>query len=173
MREPAVDRALVEGADFKQPIAVLRPADRGQHLVLALLVIAGIDRPSLQVAAEIPAERDDDRTRIKRRAVTGEMQHARRDDAGAVDHDADDFAAGLASPRLIASAGEGGAGSRRSRRKLPARPLDHLGIERRRRAVVDDDNLVILGGDMALVGRRKRIKRPHRLARHVVHYDDN
>ena len=151
----------------------MRPTDRGQHLVFALLIVTGLHRPSLQVAPQVPAQGDHHGTRIKLHAATREMKHARRDDAGAVDHDADDPAARLGKPAVDRPRRRGRRRIETEQAKVAGQTVDDLGIEWRHRAVVDDDNLVVVGGDVPLVGRRKGIERARRFSCHVMHDNDD
>ena len=129
LREPAVDRTLVERRDFKEAVAVLRPADRGQHCVFALSIVAGLHRPALQVAPQVPAQRDRHGARIKLYAATREMKQARRDDAGAVDQDADDFAARLGKPPVDRARRRGWRRIKPEQAKVAGQTIDDLGIE--------------------------------------------
>src|SRR3984957_5603011 len=142
LREPSVDRTLIESRDVKEAVAILRPTDRGQHLVFALLIVTGFHRPSLQVAPQIPAQRDHRGAPIKLHAATREMKHARRDDAGAVDHDADDFAARLGKPAVDRARRRGRRRIETEQVKVASQTVDPLCVEWGHRAVLHDDDLV-------------------------------
>ncbi|HLN40372.1 MAG TPA: hypothetical protein VK337_21505 [Xanthobacteraceae bacterium] len=101
------------------------------------------------------------------------MKQARRDDAGAVDHDADDFAARRGKPAVDCARRRGRRRIEAEQAKVAGQTVDDLGVEWRGRAVVDDDNLIVVGGDVPLVGRRKRIERARRFSCHVVHDNDD
>jgi hypothetical protein len=99
------------------------------------------------------------------------VQQSRRHDPSTVDQDADHFSLCFGQSAI------GGAGRRRQsgldsdQSKVASKRRNDRGIERGRRAVVDDDDFVICRIDVPLVVRREGEKGSGRLARDVV--DDN
>jgi hypothetical protein len=119
----------------------------------------------------MPAERRDHRPREHPDAVPGEVQQPRSHDARAIDHHADDFAAGGAETPVD------GLGRRRRRvidpdqTEVSRQALDQRLVEGRRRPVVHDDDLVCFGSDVALVRCGEGVERALGLAGDVVDDD--
>jgi hypothetical protein len=168
--EPAIGRGEGKDRDVEQPIAVLGPAHLLEQAVLGCLAIALGHGVHLQPGAEMKAEREDHRARgeaVRHRRVLDEPG---RGEARAVDEHADHFAARLCD-RAIERA-------RRRRIGLSRGDADHAQIgaplpagvlvEGLRRAVVDNDDLVIGRRHAALHRRRQRANGARQLARHVV-----
>ena len=93
-------RRLVERADLEQPVAVRGPVDAFEQAVLFGVVIAPRERVALEAVAQVEAERGDHRPWIDLRGAECAGEDARRADARAVDHDANNVAARVTQPEV-------------------------------------------------------------------------
>ena len=106
-----------------------------------------------------------------REQCPGEQSRAR--DAGAVEEEPDEVGARHLQPEVRGAGRRGRSGidarvAQVSRNAVERGRIDGLG-----RAVVDDDHLIVVVGDAALVRDRQRLQRARQLPRHVVrdHHD--
>ena len=76
-------------------------------------------------------------------------------------------------PWFAARTGDGGAGSRRSRRRFPANDSVSRGSTGGFRSVVDHDDLVLVGVEPVLTAGSERRERAGELTGHVVDDDDD
>ena len=101
------------------------------------------------------------------------MQEARRDHAGAVDQHTDHIAACGGKADIDRVCRRWRCRIETDQAKISRQAFEHGGIERRVGAVVDDDDLVVVGRDVALIFCRQRIEGARRLPRYVVDDDDD
>lgn len=99
------------------------------------------------------------------------MQQPRARDAGPVDDDADDLAFGCGDAAIDRMRRGGRRRVDTDQPEISGQRLQDRGIEGRVRAIVDDDDLVVGGVDVALVGGGEREQRARRLAGDVVDHD--
>ena len=121
----------------------------------------------------MPRRRGDDWSGARRAGESSAAEQARRGHAGAVDDQADQFALSERDTALAACAGDGGAGSSRCSRISRSTSRRPFELDRDRRAVVDDEDLVVVEIDVALIRHRERPQGSRQLARHAISDDDD
>jgi hypothetical protein len=164
-------RRLIEGGDLEQAVTILGPVDGGEQGILLGAVVARGDGAVLVVAAKVPARNHGDGPLIEARAVAAEIEQAGARDAGAVDDDADDVALGRGEAAVDGVCRRGWRRVDADQAEIAVKRLEHRRIERRGRAIIDHDHLVLAGVDAALVSGRERIERAGCFARDVVDHD--
>ena len=148
------------------------PVELVEQAVLGRLVVARLGR--VHVPRVEPRCHPSVATTGPVRATEAELrgrEQARARDAGAVDQQTDEVGARHLDAEV-------GGARRRGRRRvdphaaqLSGKRVEHRGVDRLGRAVVDHDHLVVVGLDPALVPGRERSQRARQLTRHVVRDD--
>ena len=75
-----------EVPDLEEPVPGVRPSDLGQEAVLVVLVVAVAIAIALLTGSEVPLLGGDDGRRVGGQPSHPEVEHARREDVCAVDH---------------------------------------------------------------------------------------
>jgi hypothetical protein len=142
-------------ADLEQAVPVTRPADLPEQAVLERLVVAGAHLVALLPRPHVPLLRHHDRRRVRGEPEHAVVEHARREDVGAVDHERQRLPGRERGPAVQrAHWRRGRLGAEVDVPELRSEAPDELGIELLlgRGAVLDDDHLVCEVVDVTLVG---------------------
>nr|WP_245156446.1 hypothetical protein [Lysobacter solisilvae] len=164
---------LARARHLEQAVAIGLPARAGQQRVLDVAVVALEHGHLLDLLAQVPGQRTDHRLRRQPRAQGDETQHARREDARAIDADHHELAARAAHGRVDGRHRRGRGGGMEQVVELRAEGAHLVGLERLVGAVVDHQHFVVQLLDAQLVATRQRMQRPRRFPAHVVadHHD--
>ena len=165
--EPAVNGRFVRRPNLEEAVAVPWPLNFRQQGIFAFLIVAVTNRPPLKVEAQIPANRSDNRAFEKRCRMPSEMEQPRRDNPRSIDHYPYDVVLRFCEASIHRLRRRRRSRIKPNEPKITGKLPQDLSVEWRTRPVIDHDDLVVVGADVALVLRGERKQRPRGLPVHV------